>query len=177
MTQRYPWPRPLSAEQDEAAATLVNGPRHGVYGPFAVLVESPEVVAPISRLGEYFRYSWDLEARVRETLILATAHYWASRFEWQHHRPLALAQGVARDDIERISVGEAPSDPDLRLAWSMVTQLLSEGELSDIAYRDLLNRWSSKQVVEMVSCVGYYSLLAVVLRADNPRAGSIGGSG
>jgi hypothetical protein len=83
---------------------------------------------------------------------------------------------VARDDIERISVGEAPSDPDLRLAWSMVTQLLTEGELSDIAYRDLLNRWSSKQVVEMVSCVGYYSLLAVVLRADNPRASSFGGS-
>jgi hypothetical protein len=75
---------------------------------------------------------------------------------------------VARDDIERISVGEAPSDPDLRLAWSMVTQLLSEGGLSDIAYRDFQNRWSSKQVVEMVSCVGYYSLLAVVLRADNP---------
>jgi 4-carboxymuconolactone decarboxylase len=168
MTQRYPWPRPLSAEQDEAAAMLINGPRRGVYGPFAILVESPEVVAPISALGEYFRYSWDLEARVREALILVTAHYWASRFEWDHHYPLALAQGVARDDIERISVGEAPSDPDLRLAWSMVTQLLTEGGLSDIAYRDLQNRWSSKQVVEMVSCVGYYSLLAVVLRADNP---------
>ena len=54
MTQRYPWQRPLSAEQDEAAAMLINGPRRGVYGPFAVLVESPEVVAPISALGEYF---------------------------------------------------------------------------------------------------------------------------
>ena len=176
MTQRYPWPRPLSVEQDEAAAMLVNGPRRGVYGPFAVLVESPEVVAPISRLGEYFRYSWDLEARVRETLILATAHYWASRFEWDHHHPLALAQGVARDDIERISVGEAPSDPDLRLAWSLVRQLLAKGEISDATYADLLNVWSPKQVVEMVSCVGYYSLLAVVLRADTPRASSFGAS-
>ena len=166
MTRRYPWPRALSAEQDEAADLLVNGPRHGVYGPFAVLVESPEVVAPISRLGEYFRYSWDLEPGVRETLILATAQHWASRFEWEHHRPLALAQGVTSDDVQRISMGEAPSDPDLRLAWSIVRQLLAEGEISDATHLDLLDRWSSKQVVEMVSCVGYYSLLAVILRAE-----------
>jgi hypothetical protein len=43
MTNRYPWPRPLSVEQDEAAAMLVDGPRRCVYGPFAVLVESPIV--------------------------------------------------------------------------------------------------------------------------------------
>lgn len=166
MTQRYPWPRPLRAEQHEAANMLIDGPRRGVYGPFAVLVESPEVMAPISRMGEYFRYSWNLEARVRETLILATAQHWASRFEWEHHRPLALAHGVTSDDVQRISMGEAPSDPGLRLAWSMVRQLLAAGEISDATYRDLVNRWSSKQVVEMVSCVGYYSLLAVVLRAE-----------
>lgn len=176
MTHRYPWPRPLSVEQDEAADMLINGPRRGVYGPFAVLVESPEVMAPISALGEYFRYSWNLEARVRETLILATAQHWASRFEWDHHHPLALAQGVASDDVQRISMGEAPNDPDLRLAWSLVRQLLAKGELSDATYAYLLNVWSPKQVVEMVSCVGYYSLLAVVLRADNPRASSFGGS-
>ena len=166
MTHRYPWPRPLSAEQGEAANMLVDGPRRGVYGPFAILVEAPEVMAPISRLGEYFRYSWNLEPRVRETLILATAQHWASRFELEHHRPLALAQGVTSDDVQRIGMGEAPSDPDLRLAWSLARQLLAEGELSDATYRDLVNRWSSKQAVEMVSCVGYYSLLAVVLRAE-----------
>ena len=176
MTQRYPWPRPLSAEQVEAANMLIDGPRRGVYGPFAVLVEAPEVLAPISRLGEYFRYSWNLEPRVRETLILATAQHWASRFEWDHHHPVALGQGVASDDVQRISMGEAPSDPDVRLAWSLATQLLGEGEISDATYADLVNRWSSKEVVEMVSCVGYYSLLAVVLRADNPRASSFGGS-
>jgi 4-carboxymuconolactone decarboxylase len=109
-------------------------------------------------------------------LILATAQHWASRFEWDHHHPLALAQGVASDDVQLISMGEAPNDPDLRLAWSLVRQLLAKGEISDATYADLLNVWSPKQFVEMVSCVGYYSLLAVVLRADNPRASSFGGS-
>jgi hypothetical protein len=83
---------------------------------------------------------------------------------------------VASDDVQLISMGEAPNDPDLRLAWSLVRQLLAKGEISDATYADLLNVWSPKQFVEMVSCVGYYSLLAVVLRADNPRASSFGGS-
>jgi hypothetical protein len=42
-------------------------------------------------------------------------------------------------------------------------KLLTEGGLSDIAYRDLLDRWSSKQVVEMVSCVGFHEDIGLAL--------------
>jgi 4-carboxymuconolactone decarboxylase len=176
MSERLPAPAPdeLTDAQRAAMAELQAGPRGGVVGPFGVLVRSPELMRRVQRVGEHLRFEATLPRRVFECAVLLVARAYDQAFEWEHHRPLALAQGVAPEVVAAIGEGREPewAEPADRAAARLVGQLLDRGHVDDEVYADAHAAFGEEGVVELVVTVGYYVTLAMTMNvAGTPAPG------
>src|ERR671914_202294 len=87
----------MTAEQKNAAEEFRAGRGHGLIGPFAVMLRSPEVMLRAKAMGDYLRFRNVLPKRVSEMVILVTAREWTQRFEWSHHYRYAMEAGLAKE--------------------------------------------------------------------------------
>ena len=76
-----------------------------VFGPFAVMLRSPEVMLRASAMGEYMRYRTVLPPRLNELIILITARHWTQQFEWHVHQPAALKAGLGAGIVNAVADG------------------------------------------------------------------------
>lgn len=168
----------LDEAQRRAVAALVAGPRGTVVGPFVPLLRSPELMTRLQLVGAFLRFESKLDNDLFELAILVVARKWDQQFEWGFHQPLALASGVPESVTDEIGQGLPPTTgrPELALVWRTVTKLLSEGELDDETYAELLEAVGEQALVELVATVGYYTTLALTMNvartpppADAPR--------
>lgn len=168
----------LDEAQREAVAALVAGPRGAVVGPFVPLLRSPELMTRLQLVGAFLRFESKLDDDLFELTILVVARKWDQQFEWGFHHPLAVASGVPESVTDEIDRGLSPTTgrPELALVWRAVTSLLSDGEIDDETYADLLEALGEQALVEMVATVGYYTTLALTMNvartpppADAPR--------
>jgi 4-carboxymuconolactone decarboxylase len=174
--ERLPPPAPdaITDAQRAAMAELQAGPRGGVVGPFGVLVRSPELMRRVQRVGEHLRFGAVLPRRVFECAVLLVARAYDQAFEWEHHRPLAIAQGVGAEVVAAIETGREPKweQPADRAAARVVGQLLDHGRVDDDAYADAHAAFGEEGVVELVVTVGYYITLALAMNvAGTPAPG------
>jgi 4-carboxymuconolactone decarboxylase len=128
---------------------------------------NPEMGDPMQALGAAIRYRTSLEDGSRELAILVVAAMLDSAFEWFAHEPLARAAGVTEETISAIAEGRDPPDLDARDAtiYEAVRTLVSDGDLSDVHYTELSAQLGPTGCVEVVGLVGYYRMLALILRA------------
>jgi len=108
-----------------------------------------------------------LPARERELLVLRVA--WISRcaFEWAYHEPLARRVGLTDAEIRRVPAG--PADPgwtegDAALLTA-VEELERSSTLSDPTWAALSSRFDDAQLLEIVTVVGQYRLVAGITNA------------
>jgi len=166
-TDRMP---PLSLEtmdpdQRAAAEELIAGPRKAVRGPFIPLMRSPELLTRIQKVGEVLRFHSVLPARLTELATLVVARTWTQQFEWTVHVPLALQAGVAPQTVEALRHGRRPPAlPDAeRRVVDIVHELLTHHDLSDASYDDAVTAFGERGIVELVSLVGYFTMLSMIL--------------
>ena len=159
-------PAALTGRQREVFDDITQGPRLGVHGPFMALLRNPEVADRVQALGAGLRFEGALPARLRELCVLVTAHFWGAGHEWAAHAPIARKEGVPGAVIEAIAEGRRPDFDDARDAavYRFCSELLETRELADAAYADVLDALGPEGVVEMTVLVGYYALLAMVLK-------------
>jgi 4-carboxymuconolactone decarboxylase len=141
--------------------------RGGVRGPFAVLLNSPEVAGRIGHLGAYVRYESGLPDAVRELAILTTAREFDCAYEWAAHEPIARDAGVRDGVIE--AVAERGSPGDLTATEAVVVRygrhLFGDRAIPDDLFEDARAEFGVEGVVELTATMGYYSLIACVLNA------------
>lgn len=187
---RLPRPTPdeLAPEARRVYERIVGGPRSAdsrrspivddagrLMGPFNAMLVNPAVGDALQQLGTAIRYHTELSARTRELAILVVAAHRRSDFEWQSHAPLALAAGLTAPDLEAVRREEDPPDPTapalLRLNTAddevrrVVRSLLVDRDLDDALFAQATDRLGLSCVVELISLVGYYDLLALSMRA------------
>src|SRR5699024_6916436 len=101
----------------------------------------------------------------RELAILTVAAHRRSAFEWHAHTEPARAAGL--DEATRAAVragaGDALSGAD-RLVWRAVSSLLAERDLDEGTVAELDDLAGVAGLVELVTLVGYYDLLAMSMR-------------
>ncbi len=173
-------PDALTGRQREVFDEIAQGPRGGVHGPFTALLNSPEVADRVQALGAGLRFEGALPARLRELAVLVTAHFWDAGYEWAVHAPIAQKEGVPVAVIEAIADGRRPDFDDTQDAavYRFCSEILETHEAGDETYADVLDALGLEGVVEMTALVGYYALLAMVLKTfrieppgdDNPDA-------
>jgi len=158
-----------TAEQRRAVQEISAGPRGALIGPFRPLLHSPDLMDRLQRTGEYIRWYSNMSERLREMVILMTAHRWNQEFEWSHHRPIAEACGLSSVTIEALARGLQPDDltPEALAVWTLADEILRTGSATQGAVSNALAAVGSRDVVEYVATVGYYSTLAFVMNVSH----------
>jgi 4-carboxymuconolactone decarboxylase len=155
----------MSEAQRAAAAEITAGRRGGVVGPFVAALRSPECMRRLQHLGAYLRYDSAIDPRLREEVILLTARRWRQDFEWCTHEPLARAAGVAPATIDAIAAGTVPPQLDAgeALVFELCAVLFADGRVSDALYARAIAVLGEQGVIDLVTAVGYYSTLALIM--------------
>ena len=138
-----------------------------LVGPFNAMVCAPHVGGPLADLGAALRYRGHLTDRARELAILTVAARRSSDFEWQSHYGIAAKLGIAADALAAIHDGEDPvslTDPIECAVIAGAATLLHVGDLDDVDYARLVELIGEDGLIELTVQVGYYELLARLLR-------------
>jgi 4-carboxymuconolactone decarboxylase len=109
-----------------------------------------------------------VEAPVREIVILRIAQLVRSEYEWLQHVSTALASGVTKEQIASLS------------RWRQHRRMYSQSQLAALPFVEALHRtatadnatfrraqrvFSSRELVELATTVGWYELIARIVLA------------
>jgi 4-carboxymuconolactone decarboxylase len=157
----------MTAEQKRIAHLIASGPRGGLRGPFHALLRSPELADRVRHLGDFVRFEGTLPAALRELAILIVARFWSADYEWNAHRKHALAAGLDPAIPAAIEAGHRPEKltPDEALVYDLVSQLLSDKDISDATYEAAKARFGEPTIIEVIGTVGYYGFVSLILNA------------
>jgi 4-carboxymuconolactone decarboxylase len=158
-------PEKMTDAQRKAAEEVSSGPRGSVRGPFNVLLRSPELMSPLQKVGEYLRFSSQLDRRIAEMATLIAARHWTQAYEWHAHHPLALKAGLKPEIAQAIAEGRRPSDmkADEEIVYDVLTEALQNKSVSDVTYDRALKQFGEQNLVDILAIGGYYALLAMML--------------
>jgi 4-carboxymuconolactone decarboxylase len=154
----------LTEEQAQAAADFVAA-RGQVTGPWIALLRSPELMKRTRGLSDYLRFESILPGYLRELVILMTARQWGQSYEWNAHYPLALDEGLSAEMVQAIAEGRRPEGmvEEEAILYDFVTELQRNHGVSDASYERAVERFGEQGVIETVSLVGYYTMIAMIL--------------
>jgi 4-carboxymuconolactone decarboxylase len=167
MTDRMPpIPRDRWTEaQAKAAAEFARMRGQDVFGPFALMLRSPEVMLRAAAIGDYMRYHTTLPRTLNEFIILLTARHWSQQYEWYIHRPAALEAGLNERLVDAVANGRRPEmmSADETTVYDFTTELLTRQSVSDQTYARARERFGEPGVVDMIGVAGYYALLSMMM--------------
>ncbi|MHA1165008.1 MAG: carboxymuconolactone decarboxylase family protein [Alphaproteobacteria bacterium] len=134
-------------------------------GPFNALLYAPEVGDCVQQLGAALRFESTLAGHLRELAILMVARRWRANYEWYAHAPIAAREELGDAVIEAVKSGEVPEDApdDVLCIHRFVSELVETRRVSDETYHQTRMHVGEQGLVELISIVGYYSLLAGLL--------------
>jgi 4-carboxymuconolactone decarboxylase len=144
-----------------------------LFGPFVILLGSPELLTRASAMGEYLRYRSALPPRLSELVILITAAHWQQPYEWDLHAPIALEAGVPQGVLDALALGRRPAGlAEDETALYDLCQAIHDRAKPPAAVRVRAVQAVGEQgVLDAIGICGYYALLAMVLNSQAPPAG------
>ena len=162
----------LTADQRAVLDAIQSGPRKskhgaiGLVGPFGVWVRAPRVGLATQALGAAARFDSRLPENVKEVAICTVGAFYRAKFEFAAHRELALAAGVDSGEIEKLRVGDLPAFRGAEdLSYRVATSLLNLHRLDSNTYTGALGQFGEEGLIELVTIIGYYCMVALTLNA------------
>jgi 4-carboxymuconolactone decarboxylase len=155
----------LTAEQVAAIDELRRIRGIELRGPWIPLLRSPEVLRRARAMGDYLRYESTLPPRLSEFLILLTAREWTQQYEWQAHHAIALQAGLDAATVDAVAEARRPQQmtADEAMLYDLFTELHRNRGVSDTTYTNAVAAFGEQGIIDAVSIVGYYTLLAMVM--------------
>jgi len=129
---------------------------------FKMQLWNPAIAGAWLDLGSAVRFKSELDAPTRELAICLVASITGSDYEFRAHRRIAVGEGFAEADLDRIqewrgsSVFDSRQKAVLALAEGLTRTVTVEDAVFD-AVREVL---PERQVVELVATVAYYNMVA-----------------
>ncbi len=155
----------MTAEQRDAAAAMLAGPRKDLGGPFHAWLRSPQTAMRIAALGEHLRFKAPFRRDIKELAVLITARYCNSDYEWRAHKPWALEAGVPPETIDAIEAGRSPSSmgADHAAIYDFCTQLHRDKAVDDAAFAAARDVLGEAGVIDLIVLCGLYTAIAMTL--------------
>jgi 4-carboxymuconolactone decarboxylase len=135
---------------------------------FRVLAHAESCFAPVVRLGGAILLEQTLDARLRELAILRVARLEDAPYEWTQHVAIAEGVGVPAAHVAALRADDATAgcfDDRERLVLAATTELVRSADVDDATWAALAAHLSPRELVELVIAVGFYMLMARVMRA------------
>lgn len=159
-------PQTLTPKQKAVYDSIAASRNGAVPTPFHIFLQSPELADRAQQLGSLLRYRTGLTPRQSEIAILVTAKHWDEEYEWSVHAPEARKAGVPEDVIQAIRTGTRPASltGDEALVYEFANTFYAKRDVPEEVFERAVARFGQKSVVELASILGYYSMLAIVMR-------------
>jgi 4-carboxymuconolactone decarboxylase len=182
MTPRFTTPHPddMSPEQRTLYDLFATGRRADPSNPFSLVDASRRLQGPpatwvlhpplghaLERFGAAIRYELTLPARLREMVILMVGHHHRSPFELYAHTRAGAAAGLSEADLDALAEARKPElgTGQERAAYEVTRQILDTGGLDGNTYAEAVAELTVEGLFELVTLVGWYSMLAIQLAA------------
>jgi 4-carboxymuconolactone decarboxylase len=145
----------------------IQSERGSVPNLYKTLARYPKMFPARLAFGRYIQRESSLPPRDREILICRTAWLWNGEYEWSAHTKIAMAQGLSKEDIERIAKGPlAPDWSDFdRALEEAATELYNDTFIGDATWNALAKRYNTHQLMDAVMTVGAYQMLAMAINS------------
>ena len=139
--------------------------RGRISGPFAVLLNSPEVAGRAAHLGAYIRFESTLDPDIKELAIISAAREFDCDYEWSAHVVLARQAGVRAEAIDAVAnrgpLDSLTSDESLVIGYGR--EMFRKKRVSDATFDAARERFGVQGVTELTATMGYYGMLACAL--------------
>ena len=157
----------MTEAQKNLYEKIASGPRGGVRGPFLAWLKSPAYLAKLEETGRYLRYDTLFDPRLSEFAILITARFWSSQYEWYAHEPLARKGGLSPEIIEAVQENRRPEKmaDDEEAIYDFCIALHENHFVSDDIYKNALEHFGERGLVELIGLIGHYTTVSMTLNA------------
>ena len=144
------------------------GRRLGPGGPSNINLRSPEMADLSRELTDYLRFKSPMQRKLKEIAVMLTARFWGGQYVWYSHRQQALDAGLAPAFISALARGERPAEmsADEAAVYDFCTELLSKRQVSDANFKNMVDRFGEREVVEMVGLMGHFHTLTMLFVVD-----------
>ena len=141
--------------------------RGHMRGPFAVWLRNAELCENTLKLQELFASRVKLERRLLELMILVSARLATTQYAWFIHEPHAIKFGISPKIVQAIRERRTPefSRDDERLVCDITMELNTTRTLSEASYQRGMAAFGEQTMVELVSAIGFYVMVAMTLNA------------
>ena len=159
----------LNAEQKAYVdKEVAEGRNLGPNGPGNITLRSPQLAELDRPLTEYLRFKAPMQRKLKEIAVMLTARFWGGQYVWYSHRQQALDAGLDPAFITAMSKGERPANmsADEAAVYDFVTELLQTRQASDANFKNMVDRFGERQVVELVGLMGHFHMLTMLFVID-----------
>jgi 4-carboxymuconolactone decarboxylase len=152
-----------TVEQQKAAQEFEIARKKAPWGPFAMLMYSPQLMNNARAMGDYLRYNSAFDARLSEFAILITAREWTQDYEWYVHYPIAIKAGLKPEIAQALKEGRRPDgmSEDETIVYNFTMELQKNKQVSDTTFVKTENRFGKKGAIDLAGIAGYYTFLAM----------------
>ena len=145
-------------------------------GPFGVWLRDPALTEKAASLYHHLRHDITAPQRLCELAILVTARAWTAQYEWYAHEKHAVPSGLDGAVVDAIRDRKKPNfiKQDEAIVYDLTIELQESRALSDATYRRALDVLGERMLIELVTLVGFYTMLAILLvgfDVDIPKDG------
>ena len=128
---------------------------------FRMQLYNPAVADGWLRLGTAVRFNSELDDATREMAICLVARTTRAEYEWRAHRRIALEQGFSEQALDNIvNWRQGEFDERQRAVLALTEELTKNVEVQDATFAAASKHLSPRQLVELVTTVGYYNMVA-----------------
>jgi alkylhydroperoxidase family enzyme len=132
---------------------------------FRMVANAETAFRPWLAFGGALLSSLELDARLRELVILHVGRLSGADYEWVQHVPIALAVGATEDEVAAIERGELDAEclgEAERAVLRFTTEVVRDVRASDEAFAAAGEHLSPREIVELLLVIGQYMLVARV---------------
>lgn len=137
----------------------------GFGGPYAALMNHPQLCEKIEDLGYYLKFQGHLPRDVYQFVVLCVARRTGAAFEWIDHIQHAEAAGVPSSLISALQRGEDVSTV-ATTPYDIVAQLLdstlSWRNIPQLVQDDAIKTFGVEGFVELVVLSGFYQMFSAI---------------
>ena len=158
-------PDRMTPDQRRLSDLIVAQGRRADAGPFAALLHAPAVAERVAGFVDFFLSDTLVAHKLKELAILVIARAYTAQYEWFVHERRARAVGLDPAIIEALRGRARPAfkDPAEALVHDMTGEILADRCLSDAHYARAVATLGEAAVVELITLIGFYIAIAVVL--------------
>jgi 4-carboxymuconolactone decarboxylase len=137
----------------------------GFGGPYAALMNHPQLCEKIEDLGYYLKFQGHLPRDVYQFVVLFVARHTGAAFEWVDHIQHAEAAGVPASLIDALRRGEdvrAVAAPPYNIVAQVLASTFSWQNIPQQVQDDALKRFGVEGLVELVVLSGFYQMFSAI---------------